>query len=69
MLWLKAIFNEIVGLFVEDGSFAIAILAWLALLWVVLPHLPIVSAWRAMILFVGLIAILIDSALRQARQR
>lgn len=69
MLWLKAIFNEIVGLFVEDGSFAIAILAWLALLWVVLPHLPIVGAWRAMILFVGLIAILIDSALRQARQR
>ena len=69
MAWLKTIFQEIFGLFVEDGSFALAILAWLALLWLVLPRLPILGAWHAIILFVGLIAILVESVLRRARRR
>ncbi|KZC27032.1 hypothetical protein RHOFW510R12_35155 [Rhodanobacter sp. FW510-R12] len=69
MSWLKSIFREIFGLFVDDGSFAIAILVWLALLWLALPHLPIPAVWHGVILFAGLIAILIESALRRARQR
>ena len=68
MLWLKTIFREIFGLFVDDGSFAIAILAWLALLWWLLPHLPITGLWQAVMLFAGLIAILIESVLRRARR-
>lgn len=67
MSYLKTIFREIFGLFVEDGSFAIAILAWLALLWWLLPHLPIAGLWQAVILFAGLIAILIESVLRRTR--
>lgn len=69
MSWLKSIFAEIYGLFVDDGSFAIAILVWLALLWLVLPHLPVAGAWHGVILFAGLVAILLESALRRARQR
>lgn len=39
MAWLKSIFREIFELFVEDGSFAIAILVWLAILWLALSYL------------------------------
>jgi hypothetical protein len=67
--WLKTIFQELFGLFVEDGNFALAILAWLAILWLVLPRLPVLGAWQAIILFVGLIAILIESVLRRSAQR
>jgi hypothetical protein len=67
--WLKTIFQELLGLFVEDGSFAITILAWLALLWLVLAHLPILGAWHAIILFAGLIAILIEGVLRRSARR
>jgi hypothetical protein len=65
---LKQIFEEIFGLFVEDGYFAVAILVWLGLLWLILPHLPIPADWHAVILFVGLIAILVESVLRRARR-
>lgn len=68
MSWLKSIFREIFGLFVDDGSFAIAILVWLAVLWLALPRLPIPATWHGVILFAGLIAILIESVLRRARQ-
>ena len=69
MAWLKTIFQELFGLFVEDGSFASAILAWLAFLWLLLPRLPILVAWHAIILFVGLIVILIESVLRRSARR
>jgi len=69
MSWLKSIFREIYGLFVDDGSFAIAVVAWLALLWLVLPRLPIPGVWHGVVLFAGLVAILIESALRRARRR
>lgn len=68
MSWLKSIFREIFGLFVDDGSFALAVLLWLLLLWLVLAHVPIAAIWRGPILFAGLIVILIASALRRARQ-
>jgi hypothetical protein len=66
---LRTIFQEIFGLFVEDGYFAVAILGWLGLLWLISPHLPIARVWNAVILFVGLIAILVESVLRRARWR
>ena len=69
MAWLKSIFREVFGLFVDDGSSAIAILVWLALLWLALPHLPIPTAWHGVMLFAGLIVILVESVLRRARER
>ena len=32
MKWIKNIFREIFGLFVDDGAFALAILIWLSLM-------------------------------------
>ncbi len=68
MTWLRNIVAELFGLFVDDGSFAIAILIWLGVLWLLLPHLPVDNTWRAMILFAGLAIILLESVLRRARQ-
>ena len=67
MPWLKTIANELFGLFVDDGTFAITILAWLALAWLTLPHLPLPPTAKGPILFLGLAAILLESATRRAR--
>jgi hypothetical protein len=64
MRWLKSIAREVFGLFVDDGSFAIAILVWAALAVVVLPRGP----WTGPALFAGLALILIESVLRFARK-
>jgi hypothetical protein len=69
MARLKSMLMEIFGLFVDDGSFALAILIWLIVAGWALPHLPLLAAWHAAILFVGLAAIVIESALRRSRRR
>ncbi len=62
------VWSEFIGLFVDDGSFAVAIVAWLAFCWLVLPRLGFAPVWLPAILFVGLALILVESALRRARQ-
>jgi len=68
MQWFRTIFHEIFGLFVEDGSFAIAIVVWLAIVWLLLPRLALCSRWNGLILFAGLGCILVESTLRCARK-
>ncbi len=68
MTWLKSIAREILGLFVDDGSFAIAILGWLVVMVVVLPRIASVSGWCGPVFFVGLAVILVESVLRFARR-
>lgn len=68
VILLKQIVEEIFGLFVDDGYFALAVIAWLALVWLVLPHLSIQADWDPAILFAGLIAIVLESVLRRARR-
>ena len=65
--WFTTIFREVLGLFVDDGSLAIAILLWLGALWL-LP-LGAFARWKGLILFAGLAFILVGSALRYARKR
>jgi membrane protein implicated in regulation of membrane protease activity len=69
---LRTIFREIFGLFVDDGSFALLILLWLGLTTLLLPHLGWVPIWalkwRGVILFAGLAAILMASAIRYAHR-
>lgn len=67
MGWVRTVLSELFGLFVDDGSFAIAILAWLLLVWLVLPRLGVEAAWMGIILFAGLTLILVESAMRRAR--
>lgn len=65
MAWVKTALSELLGLFVDDAGFALAIIAWLAVTWLVL--LPRVPAWSPAILFLGLALILIESVLRRGR--
>lgn len=69
MRWLHTALAEIYGLFVEDGRYAITIIVWLGLAWLVLPALALGEPWNVAILFVGLLVILLESALRGARRR
>jgi len=66
--WLKTAWSEFIGLFVDDGSLAVAVLAWLAAAWLLLPRLPLPPALPPVILFAGLALILVESALRGARR-
>ena len=65
---LKTIWDEIVGLFVDDQLFAVAILAWLAFVWLIITHVSMAPVWRAIALFAGLAVILAESATRAARR-
>jgi hypothetical protein len=64
---LQTILHEILGLFVDDGSFALAILLWLAVVWLLIRplQLPIPAG---ILLFLGLAAILVESVTRFARK-
>ncbi len=67
MKWLRSIVREVWGLFVDDGSFAAAIVVWLAVSVLVL--LRVAAGWAGPVWFVGLAAILIESVLRAGRRR
>jgi len=69
MKWLKNILREIFGLFVDDGSFALAILLWLAVVRWTAPRLNIPSGITGFILFAGLALILAESAIRYSRRK
>lgn len=64
MSWLKTIVQEAYGLFVDDGWFAVAVLAWLCAVWLIRQHLA--PAWGGILLFAGLALILLESTLRRS---
>lgn len=66
MRWITTIAREVWRLFIDDGSFALAILAWLAVVWLVLSQVAVPSMWRGVVLFAGLALILIWGAARRA---
>jgi uncharacterized membrane protein YtjA (UPF0391 family) len=61
--------QEVYGLFVEDGSYAVAIIVWLAAAGFLFPHIAGAGAWRGPILFVGMAAIMLESVIRAAKRR
>ncbi len=68
MRWVSSIAQEILGLFVEDGSFAIAIAIWLLLTLALFPRLIALASWGAPVLFAGLAAVLAKSVLNYSRK-
>jgi hypothetical protein len=69
MGWISASLQELVALFVDDGSLAATALIWLAVCGLVLPPLGIAGAWLGLALFAGLAIILAENALRTARRK
>ena len=69
MKWTIAAARELIGLFVDDGSLAIAVLVWVAVAVLALPLLPADGGWLAVALFAGLALILAENVLRAARPR
>jgi hypothetical protein len=64
MRGLVLIRDELWGLFVDDGVFAGAIVAWLVVGWCVLPRLGLPVWLPALLLFAGLAVILVFGTLR-----
>ena len=69
MRWLQSIAREVLGLFVDNSAFAIAILVWLGIVVFVLAHVVVHANWLTTALFGGLAVILIESVLHFARRR
>jgi hypothetical protein len=63
---LTAIFQGLVSLFVDDGTFAATILIWIAFYGLMLQFLP-AGSWQGPTLFIGLAFILIENARRGAK--
>ncbi len=64
---LQTILHEILGLFVDDGSFAFALLLCLALVRLLIHPLQLPLP-GGIVLFLGLAAILVESVVRFARK-
>jgi hypothetical protein len=62
---LTAIFQELVSLFVDDGTLGATILIWIAFYGLLLRLLP-TGSWQGPILFIGLAFILVENARRGA---
>ena len=69
MRWISTAARELIGLFVDDGSLALAVLVWVGIVVLAFPMLPIPGAWLAIALFAGLALILVENLLRTARRR
>ncbi len=67
MKLLNTIISEVFGLFVDDGSFAVAILAWIAATWLLVFKILAHPIWGGPLLFGGLVVILLESAVRRSR--
>jgi hypothetical protein len=66
MNWLRRALAELWGLFVEDGSFASALIVWILAAIFLFPHyLP--RRWAGAIFFAGVAAILVENAARTGR--
>jgi hypothetical protein len=69
MTGLNAIAAEPFGLFVDSGAMAVAIVIWLGVVGLTVPHLGAVVPYAEVVLFAGLAAILLASVIYRSGQR
>ena len=67
MKWISLFFRELLGLFIDDGSLAIAVVVWIALAGIALPSL-IQLNFQMLAWVVGLILLLLENVRRSARR-
>ena len=68
MAFLVSVLKELFGLFVDDGSLALAVLGWAAVCAVVAATGLAPAALLGPLLFLGLAALMIENVLRRARK-
>ena len=61
--------RRLVGLFVDDGSLALAVVIWLFLAGLAVRLWPAGGGWLALLLALGLLAILAENVLRTGRAK
>jgi hypothetical protein len=69
---LITILRELWGLFIDDGSLALALVLWCVIVGLILPRAVLLGDWNAPALFLGCILILlmnVASAARRLRSR
>ena len=66
MKFLRTIVSELIGLFVDDGLFAAAVLGWVIVV-ALARSMGVPAPWRGAILLAGLAVILVESVARRAR--
>ena len=66
---LPGVLTELWGLFVEDGSYTLAILIWVGLIGFGRSWIRGRGAWAGTILFMGLALILIENIVRSSRRK
>ncbi len=66
---LRRALRSLLAFFIDDGSLAGLVLGWLTLLWIGIAQLELPPRGGALLLFVGLAAILAASAVRRSRAR
>lgn len=66
---LAKILTELWGLFVEDGSYTLAILIWVGLVGFGRSWIRGRGAWAGTILFIGLALILIENIVRSSGKK
>jgi len=62
------ILREVLHLFVDDGSLAVALILWSAAAFWLLPALPVNTGWDAVVLLLGYLAILGENLRRSTRR-
>lgn len=67
MTWMRKIVREVFGLFVDDGSFALAVLVWIGIVWAA-SHYGLRTVSGGVLLFLGLVLVLVESVTRFARR-
>lgn len=63
------VLREILHLFVDDGSLAIALVLWSAAAAWLLPQLPVNAGWDGPVLLLGYLLALGENLFRTARRR
>ena len=68
MKLLRTAFSELLGLFVDDGSFVLAVIAWVLGGAICLRIRMITPPVEAVLLFIGIIVLLAENVARTARK-
>ncbi len=65
---LSEALKEFIGLFVDDGSLAIASVVWILVMAFGCANIPALAEWRAPIFALGIAGILVENVIRSARK-